>query len=119
MTLPDETAITAEVVRTPEEQAQGLMFRPYLGEKEGMLFAFEDSAPRGFWMFNTLIPLDIVWLDSNKKVVEISEMTPPCKSPDYTQCPSYGGTADSSYVIELKAGQVAAHKLKIGDQLKF
>ncbi len=119
VTLPDGTAITAEVVLTPQEQAQGMMYRPYLGDDEGMLFSFEEIAPRGFWMFNTLIPLDIVWIDSNKRIVEISEMTPPCLGTDPRECPSYGGTIESGYVLELAAGRVAAHGLEVGDQLQF
>lgn len=95
------------------------MFRPYLGEREGMLFTFEETAPRGFWMYNTLIPLDIIWLDSRKRIAEISELTPPCGSVDSRDCPSYGGSVNAGYVLELAAGRVAAHGLKVGDRLEF
>ena len=119
VTLPDGARITAELATTPEEVAQGLMFRSYLGDDEGMLFVFQEIAPRGFWMFNTLIPLDIIWIDSNKHIVEISEMTPPCGEMDPSECPSYGGTVDSGYVLELAAGRAVAHGLKVGDRLEF
>src|SRR5690606_36279434 len=67
ITLPDGATITAEIAATPKEQAQGMMFRTNLRADEGMLFPFEEMAPRGFWMFQCVIPLDIVWLDDNKR----------------------------------------------------
>jgi uncharacterized membrane protein (UPF0127 family) len=84
-----------------------------------MLFPFEEMAPRGFWMFQTIIPLDIVWLDDNKRIVEISERTPPCVATDAKRCPTYGGSAHSTYVLELASGQIAKHGLTTGSVLQF
>lgn len=119
VTLPDGTAIKTEIVRSQDEQAQGMMFRKNLRADEGMLFPFNEMAPRGFWMFQTLIPLDIIWLDDNKRVVEISARTPPCPTSNAQRCPSYGGTAHSIYVLELASGRAAAHGLVIGSALDF
>ncbi len=118
VTLPDGSQVKAELALSREAQAQGMMFRTNLRPGEGMLFPFQEMAPRSFWMFQTLIPLDIVWLDDNKRVVEISANSPPCRTVAQ-DCPSYGGSAHSTYVLELAAGQAAAHQLTIGSQLEF
>jgi uncharacterized membrane protein (UPF0127 family) len=118
ITLPDGSQIKAELAITRDAQTQGMMFRTNLRPGEGMLFPFEEMAPRAFWMFQTLIPLDIIWLDDNKRIVEISANSAPCRTvPD--DCPTYGGSAHSTYVLELAAGQAAAHELTIGSQLQF
>ena len=118
ITLPDGAQIKAELAITRDAQAQGMMFRTNLRPDEGMLFPFEEMAPRAFWMFQTLIPLDIIWLDDNKRIVEIAPNSPPCRTvPD--DCPTYGGSAHSTYVLELAAGQAAAHNLTLGSQLAF
>ncbi|RMF83348.1 MAG: DUF192 domain-containing protein [Planctomycetota bacterium] len=117
--LPDGSVIEAELRLTPEEQATGMMFRPQLPPDKGMLFLFSTMEPRAFWMYQTNAPLDIIWMDDNKRIVEISENTPPCPSRDARECPTYGGTAHSVYVLEAAAGFVARHNLKIGDQLEF
>jgi uncharacterized membrane protein (UPF0127 family) len=71
-----------------------------------MLFVFSNEAPnRTFWMKNTLIPLDMIWLDKTYTIVHIETDVPPCTTPT---CPSYGpSTQLSQYVIELNAGEVA------------
>lgn len=116
ITLPDGAQIRAELAVSREAQAQGMKFRTNLRPGEGMLFPFQEMAPRAFWMFQTLIPLDIVWLDDNKRIVEISANTPPCRTVA-DDCPSYGGSAHSTYVLELAAGQAAAHNLTVGSQI--
>jgi hypothetical protein len=118
ITLPNGSQIKAELALTRDAQAQGMMFRTNLRPGEGMLFPFEEMAPRSFWMFQTLIPLDIIWLDDNKRIVEISVNSPPCRTAP-EDCPAYGGSAHSTYVLELAAGQAAAHRLTIGSQLEF
>jgi len=118
ITLPDGAEITAELAISRDAQTQGMMFRTNLRPNEGMLFPFEEMAPRAFWMFQTQVSLDIIWLDDNKRIVEISANSPPCNTvPD--DCPTYGGSAHSTYVLELAAGQAAAHNLTVGSQLEF
>ena len=117
--LPNGNEIEAELAMTAEEQATGMMFRSDLPADRGMLFVGDRAAPRSFWMYQCLIPLDIVWLDGNRRVVEIVRDAPPCRDSDPRGCPSYGGTANSVYVLELAAGQAATQGLALGDQLDF
>jgi uncharacterized membrane protein (UPF0127 family) len=116
---PDNTTIRAEVALNVLDQARGLMFREELPEDAGMLFVFLEEAERSFWMFRTKIPLDIIWMNANHEIVEISANTPPCPESSRDNCPNYGGNAPAQYVLEIAAGQAAAHGLKIGDRLRF
>ncbi len=71
-----------EVARTPEERARGLMFRPSMPPDAGMLFVFEEDVQAAFWMKNTLIPLDMIWLDRDARIVWIAESVPTQSSVD-------------------------------------
>jgi len=95
-------------------RARGLMFVDQMDDNRGMFFIFRREAPRSFWMRNTRIPLDIIYLDRNLRVVSISEDTPPCRT---RQCPSYPSDGPAQYVLELNAGQAAAIGLDKGDQI--
>lgn len=111
--------IQLEVARTPYEQAMGLMFRTNLPKSRGMLFIFEPPQPTQFWMKNTLIPLDMVFL-RNGEIQEIIPNVPPCTS---DPCPSYGPNNDIliDMVIELPAGRAEELGLRVRDavNLKF
>jgi uncharacterized membrane protein (UPF0127 family) len=119
VTLPDGTVIRAEVALNVLDQARGMMFREEVRPDAGMLFVFMEEAPRAFWMFRTKIPLDIIWMNNNREIVEISADTPPCEATERDGCPSFGGNYPSRYVLELGAGQAAAHRLSLGDRLSF
>ena len=119
LTLPNGRAIRAEIATNPADQEHGLMFRSSLPPDRGMLFVFRQSGRYPFWMYHTLIPLDIVWMDTSRRVVFISAGTPPCPSEKTQDCPNYGGGEESQYVLELAAGQAAANGLKSGDRLQF
>jgi uncharacterized membrane protein (UPF0127 family) len=75
------------------------MFVEKMPEDEGMLFIFEQAGNYPFWMMNTLIPLDILWLDGNGTIQDIITAEP-CKQ---NPCPTYGGTTKSLYVLEINA----------------
>ncbi len=117
--LPDGVRIEAELAVTPEQQARGLMFRSHLPEDRGMLFVGDRAAPRSFWMYRCLIPLDMIWMDGAHRIVEIVRSAPPCTDPNPSNCPSYGGNVNSVYVLELAAGQADARGLSVGDRLEF
>lgn len=109
--------IGVEIADDNASRAKGLMFRDSLGKNSGMLFIFEREAPRAFWMKNTRIALDIIYMDSGFRVVGISADTPPCRSRS-GRCPSYPSGAPARYVLEINAGRAAALGLETGDVLK-
>lgn len=112
--LPDKTRVSAEVAATEAEREQGLMNRRSLKPDAGMLFVFDRPGPYEFWMKNTLIPLDMLWLDKTGKVVSLSADVPPCTA---DPCPTYPPTAPADYVLEVAAGYAKTHGLKVGDAL--
>lgn len=116
ITLPDGFKITAELAVTDEQRQQGLMYRQGMKEDQGMLFIFETEDIYSFWMKNMLFSLDMLWLDSNRRVVHIEENVPPCAS---EPCPSYEPARPARYVLELVSGSVKKHGLKLGDRLDF
>jgi len=116
VTLPDNVTYSVEIAADPDLRAQGLMYRDQLRPATGMLFFFPTDGVYGFWMKNTLIPLDMIWIDSDRKIVHIKTDVPPCK---IEECPSYDPGVPSRYVLELAAGEAAKHGLKVGDVLRF
>jgi hypothetical protein len=105
-----------ELSITNEEQMLGLMFRKSLDINRGMLFVFKEEGGHSFWMKNTLIPLDIIWINRNKEVVFISVNTQPCKE---DPCPSVKPSKKAKYVLEINAGISKEIGLKVGDRLEF
>lgn len=104
-----------EVARTQQQQAMGLMYRKSLAHNRGMLFTFEPPQPVRFWMKNTLIPLDMIFL-RNGKVVAIAAAVPACKT---KTCPTYGTQSPVDQVIELSGGLTKQIGLKVGEQVKI
>ena len=105
-----------ELALSPEDREQGLMFRDCLGKDKGMLFVFMTEKEYSFWMKNTLIPLDIIWLNKNKEIVFISENNQPCKNND---CPIIKTNKKAKYILELNGGMINKIDLKIGDKANF
>ncbi len=114
--LPDGKSVATELAVTDDERQLGLMFRDRLDPGQGMLFVFDEEGMQSFWMKNTLIALDMIWLDKDKRIVHIEPDVPPCKA---DPCPSYSSNIPAQYVLELKAGVAAMHKLKLNDRLEF
>jgi len=103
-----------ELVQNTISMAKGLMFRKFLGQDKGMLFIFKKEAKYSFWMKNTFIPLDIIWLNKDKKVVFIIENAQPCK---WYYCSSLKPTAEAKYTLEVNGGIVEKIGLMVGDNL--
>lgn len=114
--FPDGFVVAVEIAADDERRAQGLMYRDRLDPGHGMLFLFPHNTVLSFWMKNTRIPLDMIFLDSDRRIVGIVESAPPCK---FDPCPSYGPNAIARYVLEVGGGQARAHELKKGDVLQF
>lgn len=104
-----------EVAKTPQQQQIGLMYRTSLADNRGMLFVFASPQPTRFWMKNTLIPLDMIFLRKGQVMV-IEAAVPPCRS---TACPTYGTDTAIDQVVELKGGTTAQIGLKVGDRVKI
>jgi hypothetical protein len=111
----NENCFLTELAETQEERAKGLMNREKLGENMGMLFIFEEEGEYSFYMKNTLIPLDIIWINLGKQVIYISKNNQPC---DET-CESINPEINAKYVLELNAGVVDKINLKTRDNLIF
>ena len=107
--------IDLEVAQTQQQQATGLMFRTALADNRGMLFQFKPPQPIKFWMKNTLIPLDMIFLQ-NGRVEAIAASVPPCNR---EPCPTYGPDTVIDQVIELRGGLVSKLGLKVGETLKI
>lgn len=116
--LPDGSTVHVELAKTEAEREYGLMGRTSLPQGRGMLFIHERPGQYGYWMYHCKIGLDIVWMDEDHRIVEMSPDTPPCKGKAST-CPSYGGHATSVYVLELPVGSIKAHNLQVGQTVNF
>ena len=103
-------SFTLEVADTPKKQQLGLMHRKSMPQDRGMLFVFEDERERSFWMKNTHIPLDIIYVSAAGKVVSIEQMKPL----DETSVPSDG---PAKYAIELNEGAAGRAGVATGDVL--
>ena len=105
------SCVKAEVADTPEERAYGLMNRTFLADGYGMVFVYPAEDYLAFWMKNTLIPLDVIWIDSKMRVVHIAHATPCTADP----CPIYRPDAAAMYVLEVRGGYTLDHSVSEGD----
>lgn len=118
VTLPGGQVIRAETMIDNIDLIRGLMFRTSLAPDHGMLFVHPQPGTYTYWMYQTLIPLDIVWLDSKHNIVEIVENAQPCKT-QASKCTQYGGKQISAYVLEINGGMVKKYGLGLGQTLQW
>jgi uncharacterized membrane protein (UPF0127 family) len=118
VTLPDGAAVKAEVKITAADMEKGMMYRTSLPVDQGMLFIHGAPGNYPYWMANCNFPLDIIWMNSNHEVVEISAKTPPCPAGG-SGCPNYGGHETAQFVLELGGGEAARHRIQTGSAIKF
>ncbi len=114
--LPDGTQITLELAVSPEEHERGLMYRPHLAPNHGMLFLFDKPMIPGFWMKNTWIPLDMVFVDKGGVVVDVAKDVQPCRA---DPCPQYRPRSACAAVLEVAAGTATTHGVSRGVHLRF
>ena len=112
----NENCFTVELAKTSAEQAKGLMYRTKMAENAGMLFIFNDIDIHPFWMKNTFIPLDMVWIDENHKIADIFENANPCGKDN---CLPIIPIKKAKYVLEINTGLSEKYNFKVGDQLIF
>ncbi len=114
--LPDGNRLTLELALTQDEISQGLMFRNSLPNDRGMLFIFREERVPSFWMKNTLIPLDMVFLSADGVIVDVIHNALPCKA---DPCPQYVPRTEALAVLEVAAGVAESQGLDEGVSLKF
>jgi hypothetical protein len=118
VTFPSGKQVHAESMLTEADMRRGMMFRDSIAPDRGMLFFHTVSGKYKYWMYQCRIPLDIIWMDRDRRIVEISADTPPCKT-DAKDCPNYGGSQEAQFVLELAGGMAAKYGLKTGDTIRF
>jgi uncharacterized membrane protein (UPF0127 family) len=118
LTFPDGKAIKIDLVDTPATREIGLMCVKKMPRTYGMLFVFSQDMDLNFWMKNTLVPLDILWIGPDKKITVIHEKLheSTVDTPD-DKVVTAGGRGQ--FVLELASGEASRRKLKAGDQLQF
>lgn len=110
--------VKVEIADSPEEMKRGLMFRESLEEGEGMFFIYSNEARLSFWMKNTLIPLDMIFISRDLKVKRIQYEAQPCPS-DQTLCPTYSSEERVKYVLEVPGGYSKKIGLNPGDSVQL
>jgi uncharacterized protein len=111
----DDIAVTVEIADSAEKRQTGLMERTKLPEGTGMLFVFDEEKPLGFWMKNTLIPLDILFFSADGQFISTSSMIP-CEA---DPCPPYLSGGAAKYALEVPAGYVRSRGIETGWRLVF
>jgi uncharacterized membrane protein (UPF0127 family) len=112
-----DLVIPVEIARTADEWRRGLSGRQSLPADQGMLFVFPTPGMYPFWMPDMRFPIDIIWIDENRRVIGISENVPPLENaskPVYYRPPS-----PAQYVLEVNAGFARSHGITVGDQLSL
>ena len=108
-----EVVFQVEVVDTPAKRELGLQYRKELGSDRGMIFLFAAEAPQTFWMKNTPIPLDMIFINRDRRIVGIIEQTVPYS------LESRSVKAPSQYVLEINGGLAKRHGIQTGDRVRF
>lgn len=117
VTLPGGKVIQVETAYSNIDLLRGLMYRTSLASDRGMLFVYPRPNRYQTVMYNVLIPLDIIWMDSSRRILEIDENEQPCKT-QASKCPKYGHTV-SSYGLEIPGGMAKKYGLEVGQILQF
>lgn len=110
--------ITLEIAKSPNERSRGLMARERLAPDAGMLFVYNNprGADHGFWMYRTLIPLDIAYLDRNGIIRSIRQMAP-CPAEKGRDCPTYPAGVPFYLALEMNQNFFESRGIAVGDRL--
>ena len=112
----ENKCFNVEIADTSEKRRTGLMNRESLAIDSGMLFTFEKEGSYNSWMKNTLIPLDIIWIDENNKIIYIEKNAKPCKT---EQCEFFSSNKKALYVLEINGGSAEEMGFEVGDEIEF
>ena len=116
--LPSGFSVLAERADTPEAREKGLMHRKSLGDSEAMISQFESASRLTFWMYHTLMPLTIIFIDDTLKIVDMQDMAP-CRSEETNACPVYTSHAPARYAVEVNQDFIGKHRIKLGDRVEL
>jgi uncharacterized membrane protein (UPF0127 family) len=119
VTLPNGNKLTVDTMRQAIDLTRGLMFRDPLPPNRGMLFFYPKQEPHAHWMYQVSFPIDIIWMDKERRIVEMISNVPPCQSKVAHECPSFGGKVPSRFVLEASAGFIAKNDLQMSEKLDF
>jgi len=106
-----------DIAETDLEKTMGLMYRKTLPENEGMFFIFDKAGTYTFWMANTFVDMDILWIDESMQIVHIQENAKSCPDPTKTTCNIYNPKITAKYVLEINAGLSSKFGFKVGHKV--
>lgn len=116
----DDVTFEVEVADTRALRTRGLTGRPYLGEREGMLFLPDGPEVGNFWMKGMLFPLDLIWIGRNCRVADITVNVPvPYPGTPDDEIRRYNSYPPAAYTLEVNAGEVDRFGIRVGDKVKF
>ena len=108
-----------EVANSESEREIGLMNRDFLENNSGMLFVFPENGIHSFWMKDTKIPLDMIWISNAGKVLYVQKNAEPCLDYVIKSCPVYQPNFPSRYILEINAGVSDEEGIKVGDLVEI
>jgi len=107
----NQSCVMVEIPHGREEMSRGLMYRESLDPGKGMLFVFEEEGIQSFWMKNMKFPIDMIWMDSEGRVVHIEYSVPPCRK---EPCMVYSPGKKASYVLEVVGNYTLRENITVG-----
>lgn len=113
-----DASLEVEVADSPPDRRRGLMYREKLSIDNGMLFVFPEEDERGFWMKNTLIPLDMIFVDSEGEILNIKEANPEPNTSD-ENLKTYRSDGEARYVIEANSSFAQRYDVEAGDRVEI
>ncbi|APR75735.1 Hypothetical protein A7982_01081 [Minicystis rosea] len=108
-----DKTISVEIAENDHDRQRGLMYRKSMPEDQGMIFWFDEKGNHSFWMHNTCIPLDMLYIDGDGLIVGIEENTPTMSDDTFEV------GCESQYVLEVNAGWTRAHGVRAGQKVKI
>lgn len=110
-----DKCVEVQIADDNEERSRGLMFVSSMEENKGMLFVFDKSERHSFWMKNTLIPLDIIWISEDFEVVHIENAVPCEEEP----CEIYSDNGEARYALEVNSGWAERNGIEVGSEVEI
>ena len=121
----NEKCFNIELAVTEQERTIGLMNRTFLDADKGMLFIFPSEGIYSFWMKDTLIPLDMIWINTDYEIVHIKENALPCNlftkklNQKNEECEIFTPNKEAKYVLEINSGLSKKYDIKVNDKINF